>query len=322
MRKSTAEVVATPHSGELTPEMVADKEFARQWGGGYLDANLPEQNVPVGAAELDLALAYLAEVLARIDRDYYPGFEPFCDEDSPAFLHLAGRTPAEHLDLFFEILQQDPDPERHDAGRRLSVLVQNHYFAWLEMVEGWLHGYRGVARPHTLCQSAAQSFCFALRPSVFYRAVPDTRDSAAKYFGRWTASREAALLDLSETCAGGAQPGILRVQTEHAIGPLRNTCFSGTIAPENFRRMLIGATSGSPRDTQLIEDGEWLIDRQTIEWCSVLKFPLQTIESTRDAPENARVDELNDEETELPYFASNEGDFGVEYLNPVLCPRF
>jgi len=174
----------------------------------------------VGPADVDAMLSYLEAVLESLEQSTVPVIIAWPSPNEAPLL-VAGETLKEHLDRVLGVLKNLSESQRQQVSLRLTSIIHDHYRAWLELIEYWKGEF-----PRLLpLNGYYPSFVW---PTTYYRAVSDTRVTN-RPFDRWTTSWHSAKVDLRWRHDHGPCPGIISITTHHAIGPFRDTSFSGEI---------------------------------------------------------------------------------------------
>lgn len=251
----------------------------------------------VAPADVDAMLSDLEVVLESLEQATVPVIiqRPHWDE---APLLVAGETLKEHLERVVGVLKRLGEPQRQRVALRLASAIQHHYRAWLELVEHWRGEFPGLLPLHGFYPDYVY-------PPTYYRAVPDTRATECP-LDRWTTSRQSAEADLRWRHDSGPCPGIISINTHHAIGPFRDTGFSAEIDGAICCEHMIAAARNEDLPEHTPDKGEYFIDSLTQVHCSApgMTWPPQDMSDIilAEMPHDAQwtPDDDEPEPTSLP----------------------
>lgn len=210
-------------------------------------------------ADVDALLSYLEAVLVSLEQHTVPVIIAWPDPREAPLL-IAGETLKQHLDRVLRVLKRLREPHRQQAAVKLASVIQHHYRAWLELVEHWKGEFPGLLPLHGFYPDYVY-------PPTYYRAVPDTGVTDFP-FDRWTRSRISAEMDLRWRHDCGPRPGIISITTHHAVGPCRDTGFSGEIDGGICCEHMIAAARNEDSPETTSDTGEYFIDSITQIHCS------------------------------------------------------
>lgn len=249
------------------------------------------------SADVDAMLSHLEVVLESLEQATVPVIIQWPHWDEAPLL-VAGETLKQHFERVVGVLKRLGGLQREQASVRLTSIIHHHYRAWLELIEHWKGEF-----PRVLPLNGY--YPDYVYPPTYYRAVPDSRVTD-RPFDRWTRSWTSAQADLRWRHDGAPCPGIISISTHHAIGPFRDTGFSGEIDGGICCEHMIAAARNEDLPEHTPDKGEYFIDSLTQVHCSApgMTWPPQDISDIMlaEMPHDAQwtPDDDEPEPTSLP----------------------
>lgn len=249
------------------------------------------------SADVDAMLYYLEAVLVSLEHHTVPVIIQWPHWDEAPLL-VEGETLKQHLERVVGVLKRLRGPQRQQASVQLTSIIHNHYRAWLELIEHWKGEFPGLLPLRGFYPDYVD-------PTTYYRAVSDTRVTD-RPFDRWTRSWTSAEADLRWRHDRGPCPGIISINTHHAIGPFRDTGFSAEIDGAFCCEHMIATARNEDLPELTRDNGEYFIDSVTQMHCSAprMAWPMEDVNDVMlaEMPDDAcwTPDDYQPEPTSLP----------------------